>query len=209
MIRCYFKNHLVRCSGGLTTEQCKDVYTDSNHCGACRNKCPSNRTCTDATCVLVPCGPTKQPCANGEYCSNDLCCKVGFTNCGGKCVDFKNDPKNCGKCGQVCTSSQTCLSGNCCNNGEVLCGGKCVNLRTNRKNCGRCGNSCSPTSGTAQSACFAGKCMIRCYFKNHLVRCSGGLTTEKCRNIYTDVNHCGACKVTCASGQSCVDAVCK
>jgi len=92
-------------------------------------------------------------------------CPPGLTNCGGKCVDTKNDPNNCGVCGTKCKSG-LCVNGLCCPPGAVkcgnsccsftCCGGKtCVDTKNDINNCGSCGNVCSGRSCCNSSCCPA------------------------------------------------------
>jgi hypothetical protein len=78
--------------------------------------------------------------SSGGFDAGGACmpaCGMGFSCCGGKCVNEGNDPKNCGGCGVVCSGSTpycaqgcqpapcemdaaACTSGSCC--GQQCCG---------------------------------------------------------------------------------------
>lgn len=73
---------------------CILVDRDTDHCGACRTKCPANRpACVDGQCVAG--------------------CAPPFGNCNDGCkTNLQTDPANCGTCGHVCESG-FCSYGQC------------------------------------------------------------------------------------------------
>lgn len=169
------------CPPGQTRcgEQCVDVNTDEQHCGACdtsceedfecregrcvRTGCPSDQTLCDGRCVDTRsdrqhCGACGLSCASHLTCRNARCeCPVATQrNCGNRCVDTATDAQNCGACGNKCASGQTCQNGVCrCNTGLTLCGGQCVNTNTDEQNCGGCGKKCA-----SNATCSNGKCVV-------------------------------------------------
>jgi hypothetical protein len=38
---------------------------------------------------------------------------VGYSQCGGSCVDTSMDKTNCGQCGKRCPGAKTCNAGQC------------------------------------------------------------------------------------------------
>lgn len=40
-------------------------------------------------------------------------CAAPSTQCGGACVDTRNDPQNCGTCGNACPAGLACSAGAC------------------------------------------------------------------------------------------------
>jgi hypothetical protein len=40
-------------------------------------------------------------------------CPIGRTNCGGTCVNLRNDPKHCGACNMDCKGNRGCVAGIC------------------------------------------------------------------------------------------------
>jgi hypothetical protein len=78
---------------------------------------------------------------------------MGFTCCGGSCVNTYNDPQNCGKCGTTCTDPTPYCAGSCqaapCDT-DAGCSGTC------------CGLACC---GAGQLCCLAeqGVWSMQCY----------------------------------------------
>ncbi len=82
-------------------------------------------------------------------------CGLGFTDCGGACVDLQSDHANCGECGQACGAEQFCAEGMCvdiCEDPLRPCRGACVNFDTDERNCGSCGIVCR------SGLCVDGEC---------------------------------------------------
>lgn len=94
-------------TAGLTQcgQQCADLLTDVQHCGACWGLCPPARANQ-----LVSC--------DKGLCVNE--CLPGFADCNGDpadgCeIDLRNHPANCGACGTQCDfgAGQPCIEGKC------------------------------------------------------------------------------------------------
>jgi len=193
----------VVCSG-----ECSDLQKDPSNCGACGTACKAGELCSQGKCATS--------------------CGGGTTQCGQTCTIVADDPANCGACGTACTSGQACVAGKCvstCGATETVCNGNCVNTKTDNANCGTCGTTCA--SG---EACSNGTCAATC--QNGLNLCNapvvdggvtdaatdadaeadaqtdGGLSYPYCANFQTDNANCGACGVTCSSGEQCVNGAC-
>jgi hypothetical protein len=186
------------CAAGLTRcgNDCVDLATDRNHCGACGEVCPG---------------------IGGLVCAGGVCgCPAGWVDCSeaapqgteGYCADLSNNPGNCGACGFACAADQTCANGQCqggsvqCGPGLTDCGGICVDLLSDLAHCGACGAVCE--SGLVAVECRGGVC--------ERADCPVGITycgaVDGCRDLATDPNHCGACGNGCAESQVCQGGVC-
>ncbi|MBL8600618.1 MAG: hypothetical protein JNK72_01710 [Myxococcales bacterium] len=163
-----------------------DTRSNVSNCGGCGRACVlANATavCTSGACAIgacnagfgncdsmVPngcetnttintshCGRCANMCATGAVCAASTCsCPVGFTACGGQCVNIAADSDNCGSCGNRCPTGQVCVAGLCrttCSPGSTLCNGDCVILGNDVNNCGACGNRCP-----AEHLCSGGVC---------------------------------------------------
>lgn len=167
--------------------ECVDTKSDSDHCGACGERCDDNEMCEDGVCTPV--------CANGR------------TLCGGACVDTDSSEDHCGGCasgpgprGQRCGPGEVCREGSCESNCSgarpLLCDGSCVNPNTNRQNCGRCGARCADDED-----CVDGACTLNC--ESGLTDCAGA-----CRDLASDEVNCGECGQSCAPDEVCQNASC-
>ncbi len=149
----------LACDTGLTScaaeggaMVCANTRTDSNHCGACGQRCGSGQRCVNSACV----------------------CETGETACGtgsaAFCIDAQTDVRNCGACGNRCAtqpnaSGATCASAMCravCSQGFGDCdsafGNGCeIDLGRNANHCGGCGMAC-PMEAGVQRVCVAGRC---------------------------------------------------
>ena len=186
----------------LCDGSCTNTDFDPNNCGGCGNACAAGELCSDGVCTGV-CGPE-------------------HATCGDACTSLDNDPANCGACGTACTGAPNgaaiCNDGGCgvlcmpgfgdCNLDLVSSGtdGCEIHLDTNLANCGVCGNAC-PTPANATASCVAGSCGIGVcepgYFDCDLDPANG------CESqVTSDAANCGACGITCGSGQACENSVC-
>ncbi len=141
----------------------------------------------------------------------DIACTGAATRCGTTCVDTRSDTANCGACGNACGASMLCTNGTCqlsCPGGATACSGTCVNVQTDNANCGRCGQACA-----GGQVCSLGRCSLTC--ASTLATCGGGDagadagSTQRCADLTTDNNNCGACGTVCPSGQRCLDRHCQ
>jgi hypothetical protein len=136
------------------------------------------------------------------------------TACNGICTPLAADPANCGNCGTACPSNQTCTNGACtsvgggggCPSGQTLCGGQCVYLQSDLNNCGACGNVCQQAPN-GSPVCTGGVCSLVC--NSGFANCDGIYSNGCETNLQNSNNNCGACGVTCPSGQSCVAGACQ
>lgn len=155
-----------------------------------------------------------------------LACPVGETNCNGQCADLQTDGLNCGQCGVHCAEGEFCVSGQCTN-----CKLQTFYRDNDEDGWGQCADSiqsCEPSGAYTATQCndcddsdpqvYPGAPEIcddgidnSC---NGLIDCedpacplggSGGLTfcNGFCRNLATDVNHCGACGSSCNDDNEC------
>jgi hypothetical protein len=185
------------CPMGLTRcgEECINLNSDRQHCGACNQFC-------DLACSDGQCG-----------------CPANQTQCGRECINTRIDRENCGACGNDCPSGQTCSAAACvdivCPTGQSVCDDQCVNVNTDAYNCGACARRCNVGGG---QICSAGSCAC----PTGLSRCSapsdgegpGGVAGSRianfdvCVDFTADRNNCGACGTACATGQTCTAGAC-
>jgi Stigma-specific protein, Stig1 len=113
------------CGGG-----CVDTMTDTEHCGACGNRCLAGQRCAIGACAASRCPLGQRDCAPRAAMP--------------MCVDVRSDPMHCGACGTACAAGEVCTAGRCgCGAGRTLCRGTCVDLQTDEAHCGACGVACS------------------------------------------------------------------
>jgi hypothetical protein len=89
---------------------CRDLDTDTAHCGTCGHACAAGETCCNGVCADLDdseahCGACGDPCNSGETC------------CSGNCADLDNDDANCGICGRMCMGSCGFFNPCDCNSG--------------------------------------------------------------------------------------------
>jgi hypothetical protein len=126
-------------------------------------------------------------------------CRLGASECGGRCVVVALDPDNCGACGARCAAGEVCREGVCgppCGAGLTLCDGACVSLAADPAHCGACAAPCPETQ-----VCAAGACADACHGAS--LRCD-----DRCVDPASDRQHCGDCNAPCGADDACVAGVC-
>lgn len=174
------------------------VLPENGFC-PCEPACGENEICDQGACV---CRAGFSPCGDGGACLVDDggACDSNSQCCSGVCDDLQG-PGHCVTPGGLGTSCETVLE---CEDGLECCSGVCkwtlgVGCEASEDCCsGACADVCVTPGGEGsiceQDTDCAGE-QFRCCF-------------ERCRNVQTDPLNCGACDVTCASGD-CVDGVCE
>jgi hypothetical protein len=173
--------------GGLLSWRSAGLSRAQDACGGC----PAGYFCRGGVCLVPP----------SHF---DLCLFQGLDDCGGVCIDLREDDNNCGACGVVCSG---CSNGQCpppepvCIPELTNCGGICTDLARDEWNCGACGNSCP-----IGSFCEGGACVSSGYFCTTL-----GLTEcfGHCVDPLSDPDFCGGCQYACyRDGARCVNGAC-
>ncbi len=202
------------CRGG-TCETCKpgEVYCD----GICTNLTSNDYACgaCDNWCNFWPPPGAPAPPKNMKYgCVDSTCdqlkCNSPWTNCNGDLedgceVDLTKDPKNCGRCGDACAAGEVCVGGTCqCDRGPDGCG--CLDdFESDVLNCGGCGVMCLARPHS-KPICKFGKCGMEC--EKAYADCNLDVADGCEVNLEKDPQHCGACGVTCETGQACTNGAC-
>jgi len=204
----------VSCPSGQTScsGTCRNILTDTAHCGSCGTSCLSGQTCQDGRCVIAG---TAAPVISTTVPATlvvDLMCSGRETACGNSCVNLFTDKKNCGVCGRTCGSEQICVNARCgpacTKSGTTLCNDKCVDLDNDMENCGACGTECKTFLPNAKGAlCTNGECKISgC--KTDYADCDNNVVNGCEVYLRTSAAHCGSCGKTCPSGQVCYNMKC-
>jgi hypothetical protein len=150
------------CSGTgrqVCNDQCVDVRSNSNHCGSCGNRCPSNRSaCRDGVCSC----PSGQQDCNGKCApSSARCCNVA-SECGIRCV--------------TCDGNNTCqvTNGATCTYfdefTQMVLDGFCNRTAECKPPCAPRGALCGPEAGGKECCEGQGVCML-----------TGGLPPNSCQ----------------------------
>jgi hypothetical protein len=120
-------------------------------------------------------------CGGGSDSADAAGCADGFTQCGGGCVDFDNDPFHCGDCDTICDLENDCVASECvlaCAPGRVDCDGFCIDPMTHRDFCGATGDCTGDDRGVeCEDGLFcdgAGACALECL--DGFVVCDGVCT---------------------------------
>lgn len=187
-----------------------DLANDPENCGECRRRCvvpPGFRAaCMSGVCWRV--GP--------------LACPTGWADCNGLesdgCETDTSSLQNCGACGRVCgyPGAQVRCSGGCIEDAVCLLGwwrcdgirAQCVSIHTVER-CGDCSTRCVAANATPSCLNLSrGRwyCSFECHggFGNCDNRDETGCETD----LRTSNEHCGSCRVPCASGRRCVNGTC-
>ncbi|XVF70721.1 hypothetical protein PTKIN_Ptkin11bG0185300 [Pterospermum kingtungense] len=79
---CHKDNEVCYVQGGHNStccnNKCVNLVTDSNNCGACKNKCKFTAVCCRGKCVNTSfdkrhCGACNHRCEKGQYCVYGMC----------------------------------------------------------------------------------------------------------------------------------------
>jgi len=169
--------------------------------------------CDTAAGRCVPCTPTDDRCAAGQYCTTDNACAAGCRNdaaCmgdGGPNGRCDTATRQCVACvtNDHCAAGTVCVGNVCvmgctterpCPSGQTCCDAACVDTTTSIAACGACGNRC--TIPNAMPACTNGTCTVgTCTAPN--ADCDTNATNGCEVNTQTDTAHCGGCGMACAT----------
>jgi hypothetical protein len=93
-MRCELGACVDVCGQGATTcdGACRDLQSDSLHCGACRRRCGAQERCMAGACVPCP---------------------ADTLRCGAACVDPRTTAAHCGACNAACPPGAACAEGHC------------------------------------------------------------------------------------------------
>ncbi len=163
----------------LCGDVCRDLESDSLHCGECDNQCQIGYSCVDGQCELV--------------------CPSGQTACDDGCYNLQDSPQHCGDCNTTCNLGESCVEGECllvCPGNLSPCSGVCVDLESNTRHCGACENQCD-----TGIYCVEGECQLICPPEMEICN-------EQCVYLDSDSFNCGACGVACQSGKQCIESEC-
>src|SRR5262249_31166570 len=128
------KDKKPNCTNGQTLcgDQCVDLGTDPNNCGACGTVCSEVEQGTNRQCQRCPDGQT--------FCPDGFGSRV--------CTDLGSD-QNCGACGRPCPLDETCQSGAGGTGVACVCPGPRCPVGDGTSNC------CPVAGGTC---CPGGRC---------------------------------------------------
>jgi hypothetical protein len=215
---CSDENELCCLDETTGALDCRNIWNDDTNCGGCGVACEWDEVCLQGVCANgqgLSCWETT--CPDGMWCVSDDF--WGRTN--PKCAALLVDNENCGWRGHVCPENRICGGGLCrlkrrlpcdavCGESEQCCwilGVEfCVDTENDFFNCGSCANICA-----LGQLCEAGQCeewydvWDPCPFET--VNCGEGGDIE-CKNLMTDEDNCGGCRIGCGDGAWCEDGKC-
>jgi hypothetical protein len=105
-----------------------------------------------------------------------------------------------------------------CASGDLCCpdsdgAAECIDPRTSMQHCGRCDLVCTPERGDSceQGFCACGLVREGCLGTQRDTCCTDGAGMRTCRNLDTDVAHCGTCGSACdpRRANGCRNGVCE
>ncbi|MEZ4309307.1 MAG: fibrinogen-like YCDxxxxGGGW domain-containing protein [Polyangiaceae bacterium] len=206
-----------------------DTVNDNANCGACGFSCGSlpnaSGVCQSGACAFVcdagygDCdGDASNGCETAGGCN--LVCNAGTADCDGQsangCETDTTTLANCGACGATCAAganaTASCATGTCqstCAAGFGDCNGNpvdgCESALSAITSCGACGVTC--TAQNATPVCNAGTCGVGAC--NPGFADCDGQAANGCEASLASPTSCGACGVSCAAGELCLDGQCE
>lgn len=204
VMQCNAATRSLDCDG-LADNGCETSTPNSNHCGACGNKCAD---------PAKPCayqGPpgTGAPVACG--------CDDGFLPCGSYCTEVQNNDLNCGACNTRCDATgggaprapntyYGCANGSCgslkCTAFHEECDGDltngCETFTVSDDNCGGCGMACPAGQSCRLNSQDVPTCMCPEGLTYCESGCQGGVCKGACVDVMSDAANCGRCGVACS-----------
>jgi hypothetical protein len=154
--------------------------------------CPAGQRCSGGACGALTCTPGAADCADAT--TRRVCNPDGMTYTATSCAAAPNASGRCaaGACAASCNAGFGDCDGNAANGCEVILEGSIAH-------CGRCGNTCPPAPN-AFGSCGSGVCGIVC--ATGFGDCDRS-AANGCEASLNSAAHCGACGLSCASGQVC------
>lgn len=180
------------CDGSAGNGCETNLKTNTSHCNACGNVCPS--TTGTPACVAGVC----------KYST----CSAGLGDCDGSgacATPITNDISNCGACGRTCSVANgsakctgTACGVNTCTPGFDDCNSSYIdgcetNLGT-LSNCGACGVPCARANAAA--SCTTGTCTLGTCNPN-FGNCDMDDSNGCEKSLLADPANCGLCGRTC------------
>jgi hypothetical protein len=181
---------------------CVDPRTDPDHCGACDSPCFGVTQCIDGVC-LAPCAPDQ-------------------TRCVGKCVPLATDNANCGKCGNACETGKVCSGKACtleCGAPLVTCyGQETVDGGTDAQAADAAdaqaadaadAQAADAADAQAADAADAGAADATDAGAADAADAMGPKGARYCADLQSDEVNCGRCGQRCRSGEQCASGACR
>jgi hypothetical protein len=163
--------------------------------------------------ALTAPGPSPDAAAEGA----SLDCVGGTVACGPSCVELASDPANCGACGVSCGVDGVCVNATCTKvgGGETPPDAESPPEAQDASDSGIGSGPGVPDGGPADSAVLASPdggvdSAVEAGPVPDAGPCAPGQTLclQRCVDVSTDSNNCGACGAACAARQACALGVC-
>lgn len=178
-------------NGACCGAGCADLWTSSQHCGACGRACTAGQFCSQGSCQARP---TCTPAMDGRSCPIDA--GLNGICCSGSCVDSTSRSDHCGSCNLDCGTDGRCTPQGC-RQGD---GGfpSCATTTCPPGTVCHLNGVCMPV------ACPAGSSGGVCSFGKTSNGGQGQCCQGRCLDLAQDPANCRACGTACPPGSLCV-----